>query len=233
MKVPVMIEAFKLVADGKISLTDSILIKNEFKSIVDNGPYRLKTKDDSEFDLYKIVGQKRPLSELIYKMITASSNLATNILIEQVGADQTTQTMRELGAMDILVLRGVEDSLAHAHKLDNTVTAYDLMLIFEKMANGEVVSQEASRAMIAILLDQKFNTIIPARLPTGARVAHKTGWFKGLHHDAGIVFLADGKKYVLVILSRGLEDEDSAVKAMARVSATLYKYVNHSHAKWP
>jgi beta-lactamase class A len=99
------------------------------------------------------------------------------------------------------------------------------MLIFEKMANGETVSKQASDAMIDILLDQQFNTIIPAKLPSDVKVAHKTGSITGVHHDSGIVFLPDGRKYVLVILSKDLKDEEAATMGMANVSEIIYKHV--------
>lgn len=80
-------------------------------------------------------------------------------------------------------------------------------------------------AMMDILLDQKFNDMIPAHLPKNVKVAHKTGWITGIHHDSGIVFLPDGRKYVLVILSRDLEDEAAGVNAMANVSKMIYDHV--------
>ena len=213
MKTPVMIEVFKQASVGKLAFSDSILIKNDFRSIVDGSPYSLNVKDDSDQALYEKVGTKRLLSELVYDMIIVSSNLATNIIIELVDAKEVTQTMRDLGAKDIVVLRGVEDSKAFEKGLVNTTTAYDLMLMFEKMAKGEVVGTEACQAMIDILLDQRFNTILPARLPGDVRVAHKTGSIAGVHHDSGIVFLPDGRKYVLVLLSKNLEDEVAATNA--------------------
>jgi beta-lactamase class A len=225
MKTPVMIEVFKQAAAGKFALSDSILIKNDFRSIVDGSPYSLNAKDDSDQTLYEQVGTKRLLSELVYDMIIVSSNLATNIIIELVDAKEVTQTMRDLGAKDIMVLRGVEDLKAFEKGLVNTTTAYDLMLMFEKMAKGEVVGTEACQAMIGILLDQRFNTILPARLPGDVKVAHKTGSIVGVHHDSGIVFLPDGRKYVLVLLSKNLEDEVAATNAMANVSEMIYKYV--------
>ena len=97
-------------------------------------------------------------------------------------------------------------------------------VIFEKIAKGEAVSASASEAMIKILLDQKFNTIIPARLPTTVKVAHKTGWFKSVNHDSGIVFLPDGRKYVLVLLSKDAEDDAASVKALATISEMIYNY---------
>lgn len=225
MKTPVMIEVFKQVAEGKIALTDSITIKTEFKSIADGSPFQLDSLDDSEHDLFRHVGEKRPLSDLVYRMIIKSSNLATNIIIDLVDAKKVTETMRRMGAQDIQVLRGVEDSKAYALGKNNTTTAYDLMVIFEKIAKGEAVNPEASKAMTEILLDQTYNTIIPAKLPSDVKVAHKTGWITGLNHDSAIVLLPDGRSYVLVLLSKGLKDEKAAVEAMATVSEMIYRFV--------
>ncbi len=225
MKTPVMVEVYKQAAEGRFSLTDSLLVKNEFKSIVDASPFSLDSADDSEHELYKILGKKHAIRDLQYQMIIQSSNLATNILIEMVDAKKVTETMRSFGAKDIQVLRGVEDSKAFAAGMSNSVTAYDLMLIFRKIATGEAVNPDACRQMTEILFDQKFNTIIPARLPPTVRVAHKTGWITGVQHDSGIVYLPDGRKYVLVLLSKGLKDREAGTLAMAGVSERIYQYV--------
>ena len=226
MKTPVMIEVYKQAAEGKFSLSDSIEIKNEFKSIVDGSPFSLKPEDDSEPEIYKMIGRKKTIYDVLYGMIISSSNLATNILIEKVDPRNVMETMRSYGAHDIKVLRGVEDTKAFRQGLNNQVTANDLMLVFEKIARGEAVSPEASEAMVKILLDQKFNDIIPAQLPKDVKVAHKTGWITGLHHDSGIVMLPNGKKYVLVLLSKELKDEKAGVEALATVSKMIYDYTN-------
>ena len=226
MKTPVLIEVYKQLAKGKFRMSDEIELKNEFRSIADTSTFSLSPADDSEFELYKHIGEKRRVDSLVYLMITVSSNFATNLLIDLVGAKNVTQTMRDLGAKDIQVLRGVEDGKAYQKGMNNLVTAYDLMLIFEQLAKGKAVSPRATQAMIQILLDQQFREIIPAGVPANVRVAHKTGFFKGVHHDSGIVFLPDGRKYVLVILSKNIEDEDHAVHAMASVSTSIYKYMN-------
>jgi beta-lactamase class A len=224
MKTPVMIEAYKQAKAGKFSINDSLVVKNEFKSIVDGSTYSLNPKDDSETDLYKKAGKKVKIYDLLYLMIIQSSNLATNIIIDLVGAQNANQTMRDMGALDIQVLRGVEDTKAFRAGLNNTTTAYDQMLIFSKMAEGLIVDKTSSDAMINILLDQKFNDKIPAKLPKNVKVAHKTGWITGVNHDAGIVILPDGRKYVLVLLSKELEDDKAAVKSMAKVSKMIYDY---------
>jgi len=222
MKTPVMIEMYKQAQAGKFSMQDSILIKTEFKSIVDS-TFTLSPESDSEQELYTFAGKKRPISELVYKMIILSSNLATNILIELVDAKSVTQTMRDLGANDLQVLRGVEDNKAFRAGLNNKVTAYDLMLLFQAISEKKVVGADE---MINILLDQKFNEIIPARLPKDVKVAHKTGWITGLHHDSALIMLPDGRKYVLILLSDSLEDEDAGVRQMATASKMIYDYVN-------
>ncbi len=225
MKTPVMIEVFKQAAEGNFSLTDSVMVKNEFKSIVDSSSYQLNPADDSEQELYKLVGTKQPLSSIVYQMIIMSSNLATNIIMEMLDGKKVTQTMRGLGAKDIQVLRGVEDGKAFAKGLNNTTTAYDLMVIYDKMASHQIINSKACDEMIRVLFDQKHNSIIPALLPKEVKVAHKTGSITGVHHDSGIVFLPDGAKYVLVLLSKNLESDRDATGAMARVSAMIYQYV--------
>jgi beta-lactamase class A len=229
MKTPVMIEVYKQASEGRFNLTDSVKVTTEFKSIVDS-TFSLSPDDDSEHALYEIAGKKTTVSDLVYRMITLSSNLATNILIDLVGAANVTQTMRGMGANEILVLRGVEDGKAYRAGLNNKTSAYDLMLIFEQLALGKAVSQTASQEMIDVLSAQEFNTIIPARLPKEVRVAHKTGWIKGLNHDSGIVILPDGRKYVLVILSHKLQDEKKAIDAMSDVSAKIYEFVTGNRA---
>jgi len=225
MKTPVLIEVYRQAAEGKFSLTDSIELKNEFKSIADGSFYRLDSTDDSEKELYKHIGEQRTIDSLVYQMIIVSSNFATNLVIQKVGAENVTSSMRKLGANDIQVLRGVEDGKAFQKGLNNIVTAHDLLVIFEKIARGEAVSDAASKAMINILLDQRFNEIIPALLPPNVKVAHKTGSITHVHHDSGLIMLPDGRKYVLVLLSKDWENEEEAIRTMANISLLIYKYV--------
>jgi beta-lactamase class A len=225
MKTPVMIEVFRQAAAHTFNLSDSIVIKNSFTSIVDGSPYQLSPDDDSFSALYQAVGKKRTLYYVMYQMIIFSSNLSTNLIIEKVDARKVTHTMRTLGAMDIEVLRGVEDTKAFEKGLNNTVTAFDLLILYDQIARGKIISTSACDQMTNILLDQQFNEIIPAQLPKEVRVAHKTGSIRGVQHDSGIVILPDGKKYSLVILSKNLADEPAAIQSMATVSKMIYDYI--------
>ena len=222
MKTPVMIELFKQAKEGKFSLNDSLLVKNEFRSIVDGSVFSLDIGRDDGEHIYEQIGEKRSIRDLLVDMIIYSSNLATNLLIEKVGAESVTKSMREFGAEEIKVLRGVEDMKAYEAGLNNTTTAFDLMLIFEKLGRGEAVNPEASEEMLAVLKQQTHRDIIPAKLPDDIVVANKTGFITGVHHDSGIVYLPDGRSYVLVLLSKNMQDSEAGTKMLAEVSRLIY-----------
>ena len=226
MKIPVMIELFHQAQEGqegKVKLTDTLLIKNEFHSIVDGSPYTLNASDDSEGELYKVEGQKRTLRELCELMITASSNLATNLLIEKLGVENIRGTVHGLGADGMNVMRGVEDSKAFEKGLNNTTTARGLGILLQAIAEGKAVDAASSNEMVAILEWQKFNEGIPAGLPKGIPVAHKTGEITKIHHDAAIVFAK--RPFILVILVRGLAEKRDSAALMADISKSLYEAV--------
>lgn len=222
MKLPVMMEIFRLVEDKKLKLSDQIEIKNKFYSIVDGSEYRLNRQDDSDEEIYNRIGQKMTVLELVDHMITWSSNLATNILIERVTPEKVMSLMSELGANDIRVLRGVEDSKAFQAGKNNTTTAYDLMLLFKLIAENKFRSKRACEKMVEILSAQHYNDGIPAGLPTATRVAHKTGEITKHNHDAGIVYPMDGKPYVIVVLTKGIENQRHSSKLIADISQTVY-----------
>ena len=220
MKIPVMIELFHQVQQGKWTLDDAISIKNEFHSIVDGSVYKLSPADDSEAELYKAEGQTRTLRELCELMITVSSNFATNLVIETLGVENIRATVDALGADGMKVLRGVEDNKAYEKGLNNSTTARGLGILLEAIANGRAVDAASCTQMIAILKRQTFNEGIPAGLPAGIAVAHKTGEITKIHHDAAIVFAE--RPYVLVILVRGLAEKKESAALMAEISRSIY-----------
>ena len=225
MKVPVMIELFKQANQGKINLDDSILLKNEFKNIVDGSLYSMDIADDSDDIVYQQIGTRVALKDLMHSMIVVSSNLATNVLIELVDAKKVTATMKDLGAHNMEVLRGVEDQKAYDKGLSNSTTAKDLMLILKAIASNTAGTPKDCAAMIDILKEQQFNDMIPRYLPENVSVAHKTGFISGIHHDAAIVYLPDDRAYILVLLSKELKDFDKGTKQLAKISRTVYDYM--------
>ena len=220
MKVPVMIELFRQARAGTVKLDEPLAVKNEFASIVDGSPYALSTGDDSDAEVYKRIGQTMTLLELCEPMITVSSNFATNLLIQRLGAPNVQRTVDRLGAGGMIVRRGVEDSKAFAAGLNNSTTARALMTIMERIARLEAVDADASRQMIDILKRQHFNDAIPANLPAGTPVAHKTGSITKIHHDAAIVY--GPRPFVLVVLTRGVGDIKESAALIARIARLLY-----------
>jgi beta-lactamase class A len=223
MKVPVMLELYREARAGELSLDARLPVRNEFKSIADGSAFSVSPDDDSEATLYKKVGSTETVRELLRLMITESSNLATNILIERVTPERVMRLMRRMGARDIKVLRGVEDGKAFERGMNNTTTARDLLILLRAVAEGRAVSPAASREMADVLAAQKFNEGIPAGLPAGLRVAHKTGSITKIEHDAAIVYPTGRKPYVLVVLVRGIADEKRAHKLIADISRAVYE----------
>lgn len=225
MKVPVMIEYFRAVESGRIAPDQGVLLVNQFGSIVDRSPYQLDAGDDSDSSLYRLVGTRVRAAELVDRMITRSSNLATNAVIELVGASAANATAHSLGATTIRVLRGVEDGKAFRAGLNNMTSPLDLAALLEAIAQGRAAGAASCHEMLAILERQEFNEEIPAGVPKGTRVAHKTGWISGVLHDAALVFPPAGQPYVLVVLTRGIPDEAVARAMIVDISRMVWTAV--------
>ncbi|WP_420456920.1 serine hydrolase [Rubrivirga sp.] len=220
MKVGVMVEAFRQVEAGRRAWDDPVRVENRFRSIVDGSEYRIE--DDTDDGLYALQGQDVTFRDLVERAITTSSNLATNLLIGLVTADSVQATMDRLEAPDLRVLRGVEDLKAFRAGLSNATTANALATVLEAIRDGRAVSPAADAEMRDILDDQAFNEMIPAGLPPGTRVAHKTGWITEIHHDAAIVYPTEGAPYVLVILTEGIADREASARLGAEITRAVH-----------
>ena len=219
MKVAVMVELFRQEKAGLLRLGDQIGIRNEFKSVVDGSLYAMEFEKDSDDTVYRNLGGSMTLEALNFQMITVSSNFATNLLIDRLGVKNVRATIEGLGALGLEVRRGVEDQKAFDQGIINETTARGLFVVLHAIARGQAVSASASARMVEILAEQKFRDGIPAGLPKGTKVAHKTGTITRLHHDGGIVY----GKYpcVLVVLTRGIEKEADSDALIARLTRAL------------
>lgn len=222
MKVPVMIEYFRAVDARRVRRDGELLLSTQFRSIVDGSPYSLDAGVDSDSSVFERAGQRVPLRWLVERMIVRSSNLATNALIELLDARRVQATIEALGTTRTQVRRGVEDGKAFAAGLNNETTARDLATLLEAIELGKAARRESCREMIEILAAQEFNEEIPAGLPPGTRVAHKTGWITGVTHDAALVYPPGGKPYVLVVLTRGIRERAAAQRLIADISRLVW-----------
>ena len=225
MKVPVLFELFRQADDGRRSLDDTIVVRNSFRSILDGSEYSLTPEDDSDATLYERIGTPATYRELARLMTVRSSNLATNILIERVDPRRIRETLARLNAQGMRVLRGVEDIPAYRAGLNNTTTAYGFSRVLEAIARCELLSTASCREILDILADQEFDEGIPSGVPATVRVANKTGWITAIHHDGAIVYPPGREPYVLVVLTRGIEDSDAAHALIRDLSRIVWSEV--------
>lgn len=224
MKVPVMIELFRRVDSRTVSMDQTVPVENSFPSLVDGTPFSLDSADDSDVSLYRRIGRTATLGELNELMIAHSSNFATNLMLKQLDAKVVNATAHALGARNMTVLRGVEDGKAFAKGLNNMTTARDLGVLLTGIERGTVASPRSCAAMKTVLLHQEFSTEIPAGLPAGVPVAHKTGWITGVLHDAAIVYPKRRSPYVLVVLTRNIARRQDAQALIAEISRQVYAF---------
>ena len=226
MKVPVMMEAFRQAEAGKLDLHQQVAIKNEFASIVDGTPFSLSKDDDSDQELYSHIGQQMPFLTLMERMINSSSNLATNIIIQIVGPQNVMNLMKEIGVRDMTVLRGVEDNKAYEAGRNNTTSARALGLCLKAILDPKLFHKESREEMFRILLSQKFQEIGEAvrRTNPSLQVASKDGFITAIHHDAAIVRDGKGKDTILVILTRGVQDDKAGEKFVGVLAGDIWAH---------
>jgi beta-lactamase class A len=224
MKVAVLIELFAQVHQGKLRLNDMLTVTNEFHSVIDGSPFSLNPTDDSEKGLYEALGQTRTLAELSELMITVSSNLATNLLMDKLGVANIQRGVHALGADGMKVVRDLQDAKAFAQGVNNTTTAHALAKLMEAIAQGRAVDPASSRRMSALLEQQTLNNDIRAGLPPGTRVAHKTGEITNIHHDAAIAYTPT--PFVLVILTRSPLSTPASSALIANITRQLYEAIH-------
>lgn len=226
MKLAVLLGVMREVERGDLTLDAPVHIRNRFTSIVNQEPFMLDLGRDADPDVYGHLGKTLSVRELAYWMITKSSNLATNLLVDIVGINNIQQALDELEIDGVKILRGVEDTAAFQAGLNNEVTANGLLKLLRIIADRKAYSPQASDEMLNIMLEQQYRSGIPAGLPKAARVAHKTGNISTVHHDAGIIFLEGREPYALVVLTQ-FPAEAGRGTAVAEISRDIFNTLSH------
>jgi beta-lactamase class A len=229
IKVAILLALFKAVDDQRVRLDDPLHVRNRFVSAYDGRPFRLDADSDGFPQLYRRLGRTAKISELADTMITSSSNLATNLLLDFLGVEYARDVLTQAGINGVDLRRGVEDERAHAAGLNNETTAEGLQTLFATL-RGDFLSKSSRDCVINILLSQRFNSMIPAGLPAHASVAHKTGEISTACHDAGIVYLPEREPYILIVLTEISSSSDSAREAIAKISKAVYEFLTKTRA---
>jgi beta-lactamase class A len=225
MKVAVLVSLFYAAQQKRLRLEDRLHVRNRFRSIADRSIFRVQRDRDADHAVHRRVGRSMKLIELAGPMITRSSNLATNLLLEFLTPDFIRDTLARAGVEEVRVVRGVEDSVAFDQGLNNTTTARGLVSVFRLLREDRLFAETERRAMLDILFGQEFNGMIPSALPDSAQVAHKTGEISTCTHDSGLVLLPGRRPYALAILTEHPPGLDDTQKLVARVSRLVYEFI--------
>ncbi|HEY6958041.1 MAG TPA: serine hydrolase [Candidatus Limnocylindria bacterium] len=199
-KLGVLLEAERRVDAGELKYTDVITIEPD--DVVEDGSF-------------EPVGTELTVDEALEKMITVSDNGAAQALWRVLGPANIDATLVKVGIANFHV--------ALDHDEDNVATPRAIATFFTMLANKTLVSAAASDRMLARLERQEINDRLPASLPDGVVVAHKTGNLPALVHDAGIIFTPSGPRVVVAMTWDDYEADANAF--IANVGSLVYAAV--------
>jgi beta-lactamase class A len=222
IKLAVLLAIFRAADEGRLRLDNSLHVRNRFVSTAGGSPFRLDPSSDAMPELYQAIGRTAKISTLTEGMIVASSNLATNLLLDLLGVEYARNVLRDAQVSGVELRRGVEDETAHKKGIDNEATADGLLTLLSAL-RGDFLKKESREQAIHILLAQRSNSMIPAGLPAHATVAHKTGEISTACHDVGIVYLPEREPYIAVILTEFDAEQNGRRETVAAISEMLYR----------
>lgn len=189
IKLPIMTEVYRQVAEGKLKWTDEIVLTKE-------------TKTGGSGILFEFTdGSKIDLKTAVHLMIVLSDNTATNVVLDKVSSNAVNDHMAKLGLKDTLSLRkigGGGDAKAYDEPMNKLFgigrsSPKDMVRLLEMLERGEVVSKEASAEMIAILKRQQYKDGLGRNAFDTVPVASKSGSLDRLRSDVGIVYTRRGR----------------------------------------
>src|SRR2546428_9537890 len=185
-KLGVLAEAERRVDAGELHYNDVITIEPE--DITSDGSF-----EDA--------GTQLTIDEALEAMITISDNGSALALWHILGGANIDATLEKVGVKNFHV--AFDDSE------DNWATPHAVGTFFTLLAKRQLISPAASDRMLARLERQQINDRLPAQLPPGVVIAHKTGNLSGVLHDAGVIFTKTGPR-VVVAMTWDAPDEDAA-----------------------
>jgi beta-lactamase class A len=222
IKVAILLAIGKAIDEGRIRPDDTLHVRNRFLSAVDRTPFRLDAESDGYPQLYRSIGRTAKVSDLTEWMIVSSSNLATNLLLDYLTVEKAREAVSAAGMNGVDLRRGVDDTKAHEQGLNNETTAQGLLDLFAAL-RGDFLSKASRDLVINTLLQQRFNSMIPALLPQHASVAHKTGEISTACHDAGIIYLPEREPYILAVLTEVPAESNGRREAIAKISEVVFQ----------
>jgi beta-lactamase class A len=230
IKVAILLAIGKAIDEGRLRPEDTLHVRNRFLSAIDRAPFRIDAESDGYPQLHRLIGRTARISDLAEWMIVSSSNLATNLLLDYITVEEARRVLSDAGVSGVDLRRGVDDRKAHDQNFNNETTAQGLLDLFAAL-RGDFLSKSSRELAINILLQQRFNSMIPAPLPAHASVAHKTGEISTACHDAGIVYLPEREPYILVVLTEVAPESNGRREAIAKISEAVFQCLTGQEVK--
>jgi beta-lactamase class A len=226
MKLPILVAAHRLAERGLLDLSRAVRVHDDFDSQNPGHRFVMDRDEDSDPETWAAMGSEVALDVLTDRMITLSGNLATNLVLQEVGTDEVAAVLAAAGcSADTTIVRGIEDYAARDVGLDNLITADDMARLLVALADGRLAGAAATRACEDTLLAQTYRDGIPAGVPADLLVANKTGWVDGVNHDVALV-RAPGRPPVAIsvlVSAPGTPEEREA--GIARIAAAAWEVI--------
>lgn len=223
MKLPLLVAAYRRHDAGELDLDMEVPVHNRFRSAADGSPFSMDQEEDQDDETWARIGTTCSLRVLARHATVKSGNLATNLLLERVGAEAVAAVLADAGCSPATTLpRGIEDLAAREAGLNNLVTAADLGLVMAGIGARRLAAPATCAEVEDVLAAQEHRDKIPAALPAGTWVANKTGWVDGLAHDVALVRPEDRPAYVLVVCTTADVPESDATAVITDISALVW-----------
>lgn len=234
--------AFPMASTVKIAVAATYLQGVDEGRLRLDTPYSLRIgtgKTGADGRIITRPGMALSAQSLIELMITKSDNQATDAILAAVGGPSAvSRWLRTAGISGQRVDRDIatllRDDLAKndpslgIDKRDSSTPAAMVRLL-AALDRGEVLSPQSRGVLLgAMSRCRTGKTRIPALLPAGTLVAHKTGTLWSQTSDVGIIRMPDGRKVALAVFVTGQESHASQAQVIAQVARAVYDSYNTS-----
>jgi beta-lactamase class A len=226
MKLPILVAAHRLAEGGRLDLDRPVRVHNEFESQRPGHRFSLDRAEDSDPATWAALGTEVPLGDLVHRMVTVSGNLATDLVLDEVGTAEVAAVLADAGCSErTTIVRGIEDYPARDAGIDNLITADDMARLVVALAEGRLAGADASAACERVLLAQEYRNGIPAGLPDGLTIGNKTGWISSVNHDVALIRAPDLPAVGMAVLVSAPGTEEEREAGIARIAAAAWAEV--------
>lgn len=224
LKVAILVALHRAADRGRLSLDQQVPVATSWPA-AGGGDFAL-VPDDDDPQLASCAGKQVPVRDLAEHMITRSSNVAANVVLDLVGFEAVAAAISAVEATGCRLRHHFGDRRARAAGPANTATAAGLAALAAAVGGGRAATPDACREMLGVLARQEQRDLIPAALPPGPRCANKTGWADGVLHDVAVVCAPGIPPYALAICTSGFADPEEAGARLRAAAARAHTAIS-------